>query len=81
MLKSALEERRATHSHRAAMELLFELIDLRREELLDPAFDLGARLHEESAADFVREIHEQRATHHQRLRKAKKLGEKLSATA
>ena len=79
LLKSALEERRATHSQRAAMETLFELIDLRREELLDPAFDLGARLHEESATEFVREIHEQRATHHERVRKAKKLGQRLAA--
>jgi len=81
MLKSALEERRAAHSRRAAMETLFELIDLRREELLDPAFDLGERLHEDSPAAFARELDEQRATHRQRHRKAKKLGAQLSAAA
>jgi CHAD domain-containing protein len=79
MLKSALEERRAAHSQRAAMETLFELINLRREELLDPAFDLGARLFEESPADFAQELDEKRDTHRKRLRKAKKLGEQLGA--
>ncbi len=80
VLKSALEERRTAHTHRAAMETLFELIDLRREELLDPSFDLGERLHEDSAAAFARELDEGRSTRRQQRRKARKLGAQLTAT-
>lgn len=79
LLREALEERREALQNDSALETLYELIDLRREELLDAAFDLGARLHEDSPSDFIRDLDERRSVRHDRRRKAKKLGAKLAA--
>lgn len=81
VLKSALKERAKRQGHAAAMETLFELIELRREELLDAAFDLGERIHEESPADFARELDERRAVRRERKRKGRKLGAQLAGAA
>jgi CHAD domain-containing protein len=80
VLKTALEERK-DDGQGAALETLLELIDLRREELLDAAFDLGERLHEDSPEDYIRELDEWRTTRRERRRKAKKLGSQLIAAA
>jgi CHAD domain-containing protein len=80
VLKAALKKREGG-ANRTAMETLLELIELRREELLDAAFDLGERLHEESPADFARELDQRRATRQERKRKGRKLGAQLVETA
>lgn len=81
VLKTTLEERREALQHDAAAETLSKLIDLRREELLDAAFDLGERLHEDAPAVFVRELQERRSIRRQRRRKGKKLGAQLVVAA
>lgn len=78
VLKAALKKRRCRDKDHAAMATLFELIALRREELLDAAFDLGERLHEESPADFVRELDERRTARRERNRRGRKLGAQLA---
>jgi CHAD domain-containing protein len=81
VLKATLEDRRATLQHDAAVDALSKLIDLRREELLDAAFDLGERLHEDAPAVFARELQKRRSIRRQRRRKGKKLGSQLVAAA
>jgi CHAD domain-containing protein len=81
VLKATLEDRRASLQHGTAVDALSKLIDLRREELLDAAFDLGERLHEDAPAVFVRELQERRSIRRQRRRKGKKLGSQLVAAA
>ena len=78
VLRTALEERREALQNGPALETLLELIDLRRSELLDTAFDLGERLHAETPSDFVQELDELRTAHQQRRRKAKKLAAQLA---
>jgi CHAD domain-containing protein len=77
VLKAALKKRAEGKEQAAARETLFELIELRREELLDAAFDLGERLHDESPGNFVRALDERREERRKRKRKEKKLGAQL----
>ncbi len=78
VLRAALLERRAALADDSALETFLELLDLRREELLDAAFDLGERLHAEAPADFARELDERRSAGRLRTRQAKKLASQLA---
>jgi CHAD domain-containing protein len=78
ILRDTLVERRAALADDAALETFLELLELRREELLDAAFDLGERLHADAPAVFARELDDRRSAGRARRRKARKLTSRLN---
>ncbi len=81
VLRADLEKRFETRDHAPAVTTFLDLLDLRRDELLDAAFDLGERLHTDAPAEFARELDALRAASRERKRKAKKLTTHLSSAA
>ncbi|MEP6669536.1 MAG: CHAD domain-containing protein [Chthoniobacter sp.] len=55
----------------------FEMVALRREELLDAAFDLAGRVFLESPGEFIEALDERRDEHRQRRKKAQRIAERL----
>jgi hypothetical protein len=60
-------------------EALFEMLALRREELLDAAFDLGGRVLTESPGDFVAALEERRDDYRQHRKRERRVAERLEA--
>lgn len=62
-----------------ARDSFFKMIALRREELLDAAFDLAGRVFVESPGDFIEALGKRRDDHRLRRKKAKRMAEQLVA--
>jgi CHAD domain-containing protein len=62
-----------------AREALFEMVALRREELLDAAFDLAGRIFADSPGEFSEALEERREEHRHRRKKAHRVAERLVA--
>jgi len=60
-------------------EAFFKVLTLRREELLDAAFDLAGRIFLESPAEFIDALDARRDEHRQRRKKARRMAERLAA--
>ena len=80
VLRLAVEKQRDTALHRPARAAFLQLLDLRRKELLEAAFNLGQRLHADSPTAFSRLLETNRAASRQRTRKARKLTQQLGAS-
>jgi CHAD domain-containing protein len=65
----------AGHARNAFVKMLI----LRREELLDAAFDLAGRIFLESAGEFAEALDQRRDEHRQRKKKAARIAERLVA--
>jgi hypothetical protein len=55
------------------------MVGLRREELLDAAFDLAERVLAETPADFVAALEERRDEHRRLRKKERRVAERLEA--
>jgi hypothetical protein len=62
-----------------ARDAFFQMLALRREELLDAAFDLAGRLFLESPGEFIDALEARRDEHRQRRKKARRMAERLVA--
>lgn len=60
-----------------ARDSFFKMIALRREELLDAAFDLAGRVFVESPGDFIEALEKRRDDHRLRRKKAKRMADEL----
>lgn len=60
-----------------ARDAFFEMFTLRREELLDAAFDLAGRTFAEPPDEFIDALETRRDDHRQRRKKAKQMAERL----
>lgn len=56
----------------------FKMLTLRREELLDAAFDLAGRIFLESPGEFTDALDARRAEHRQRRKKARRMAERIA---
>jgi CHAD domain-containing protein len=61
-----------------ARDAFFKMLTLRREELLDAAFDLAGRVFPESPAEFIDALDERRDEHRQRRKKARRMAHHLA---
>ena len=61
-----------------ARDAFFEMLALRREELLDAAFDLAGRVFLEPPREFIEALDERRAGHRQRRKKARQMIEHIA---
>ena len=80
VLRLAVKKQRDTILHRQARAAFLQLVDLRREELRDAAFDLGERLHADSPTAFSRLLDTHHTASRQRTRKARKLTRQLGTS-
>jgi len=64
-----------------ARDAFFEMLALRREELLDAAFDLAGRVFLDSPGEFIEALGERRDEHRQRRKKAQRIAERLVVAA
>ncbi|HSI12305.1 MAG TPA: CHAD domain-containing protein [Chthoniobacter sp.] len=62
-----------------ARDSFFEMFSLRREELLDAAFDLAGRTFAESPDGFIEALERRRDDHRQRRKKARRIAEQLAS--
>ena len=62
-----------------AREAFFKMLALRREELLDAAFDLAGRIFLESPGEFIDALDTRRDEHRQRHQKVRRMAERLVA--
>ncbi len=60
-----------------ARDAFFEMLALRREELLDAAFDLAGRVFLESPREFIEALDERRDDRRQRRKKERRIAERL----
>jgi len=71
------------HSRQAppgpAREALLEMLALRREELLDAAFDLAERVFAESPGEFIQALEDRREEHRRYRKKERQAAERLGA--
>ena len=61
----------------AVRDALFERIALRREELLDAAFDLAERIFADTPGEFITTLDERREEHRRRCKKAGRMAERM----
>jgi hypothetical protein len=62
-------------------DALLKMVALRREELLDAAFDLGGRIFAEPPGDFIRDLDQRRDEHRECRKKARRAADRLVAAA
>jgi len=79
VLRKALEDHPRQVAAGQARDALFDIIALRREELLGAAFDLGGRVFAESPGAFLRALEARRHDQRQRHKKATQAAERLTA--
>lgn len=81
VLRALLEKHPRDIPAGQARDAFFEMLGLRREELLDAAFDLAGRVFPESPRDFIDALEERRDDHRQRRKKARCMAERLTTQA
>jgi CHAD domain-containing protein len=81
VLRTLLEKHPRDIPRGEARDAFFEMLGLRREELLDAAFDLAGRVFPESPAEFIDALEERRDDHRQRRKKAQRMVERLATPA
>ncbi|EDY19888.1 CHAD domain containing protein [Chthoniobacter flavus Ellin428] len=81
VLRALLEKHPRDISGGEAREAFFEMLGLRREELLDAAFDLAGRVFPESPGEFIDSLEERRDDHRLRRKKARHMAERLTTPA
>lgn len=81
VLRSLLEKHPRDIPAGQTRDAFFEMLALRREELLDAAFDLASRVFPESPAEFIDALDERRGDHRRRHKKARCMAERLTAEA
>jgi CHAD domain-containing protein len=79
VLRSLLERHPRDIPAGEARAAFFKMLKLRRDELLDAAFDLAGRFFSESPTDFIDALDDRRDDHRQRRKKARRVAERLSA--
>jgi CHAD domain-containing protein len=79
VLRKVLEDHPRQVPAGQARDALFDIIALRREELLGAAFDLAGRVFAESPGAFLRALEARRHDHRQRHKKATQAAERLAA--
>ncbi|MDR3404471.1 MAG: CHAD domain-containing protein [Chthoniobacter sp.] len=77
VLRTLLERHPRDISAGHARDAFFQMFALRREELLDAAFDLAGRVFLESPGEFIEALDERRDDHRQRRKKAQRIAERL----
>lgn len=78
VLREALYKQKKDLEQGTALKTLVELIEVRQEELVEAAFDLGERLHDETPAEFIERLDEQRDSRRDFHRRTKKLASELA---
>jgi CHAD domain-containing protein len=64
-----------------ARDALFEMLALRRDELLDAAFDLAERIFADSPGEFIAALEERRDEHRRRSKKTRRIAKRLATPA
>ena len=64
-----------------ARDALFEMLALRRDELLDAAFDLAERIFADSPGEFMAALEERRDEHRRRKKKTGRIAKRLGTPA
>jgi hypothetical protein len=78
-LRKLIESHRRQVPGGQARDALLEMLALRREELLDAAFDLAGRVLAETPGDFIAILEERRDEHRRLRKKERRVAERLEA--
>ena len=78
-LRKLIERHRRQVPAGQARDALLEMLALRREELLDAAFDLAGRVLAETPADFIAALEERRDEHRRLRKKERRVVDRLEA--
>lgn len=80
-LRDALWNRREVLKQARQLRAFLKMLEIRRNELIRAAFEIGQRLHADTPAVFARGLDERREDHRQSRRKTRKLAPRLATPA